>query len=461
MMNGLIRKICQRRFSSSIQSIKGRQVLDSRGLPTVEADVTTKRGVFRAIVPSGASTGKYEALELRDGGSKFGGKGVTKAVSNINNIIGPKLVGMNVLDQFSLDKYMVQELDGSKNEYGWVKSKLGANSILAVSMAIARAGAGETEEPLYKYLANLSGNTSKDKFILPVPSFNVINGGKHAGNTLAFQEFMIMPIGAENFAQALQMASEVYQILKKIIVKEYGSDGTSVGDEGGFAPNIKDEIYALDMLVKAIDDSGYKNQIKISMDVAASEFYDNENKVYDLSFKWKSGKRCLTPADLIDLYCNLAKKYPIVSIEDPFDENDFQTWQKFYSKIGSKIQILGDDLLVTNPSRIRMAMDPMACNALLLKVNQIGSIYESIEACNLAQGNKWNVMVSHRSGETEDHFIADLVVGLMAGQIKSGAPCRSERTSKYNQLLRIEEELGDEGVYAGKLLSKENNLVKN
>lgn len=443
-----------RTFSGRIKGIKGREVLDSRGFPTVEAELTTEEGTFRAIVPSGASTGKYEALELRDGGQRYNGKGVSKAVGHINNTIGPALIGQNAEDQFALDKLLVQDLDGSRNEYGWVKNKLGANSILAVSMALARAGASSKKQPLYKYLAELSGNGNEENYLLPVPSFNVINGGKHAGNALAFQEFMVMPVGAESFKESLQIGAEVYQKLKDIISKEYGTGNTSVGDEGGFAPDINNEREALEILVRAVEESGYKNKVGFALDVAASEFWDEKEQAYDLSFKETGNKRLLSKENMLDLYTQLAQEYPILSIEDPFDEGDFSLWSKLNQRLGKGVQVVGDDLLVTNPSRINIAIDEGSCDALLLKVNQIGSLYESIEACNLAQNHDWGVMVSHRSGETEDNFIADLVVGLRAGQIKSGATCRGERTAKYNQLLRIEEDVGDKAVYAGSLFKE-------
>ena len=446
-------KLRSQTFASKIRAIKGREVLDSRGYPTVEADVVTDQGTFRAIVPSGASTGKFEALELRDKDRRYKGKGVLTAVNNVNSILGPALIGMNVEEQFNIDKLMVQELDGSKNEYGWVKSKLGANAILPISMAIARAGAASAKLPLYKYLAELSGNGNQDDFLLPLPSFNVINGGKHAGNKLAFQEFMLMPVGANNFKEALQMGSETYHTLKSIISKEYGSGNTSVGDEGGFAPDINNEREACKLLQRAIKEAGYEGKIGLALDVAASEFWDNDKQVYNLSFKDKV-ERHLSKDEMLNLYKELVNEFPIISIEDPFDENDFELFAKLNKEIGNKVQIVGDDLLVTNPSRIHMAIDNKSANALLLKVNQIGSLYESIDACNLAQNNKWGVMVSHRSGETEDNFIADLVVGLRAGQIKSGAPCRSERTAKYNQLLRIEEEVGDKAQYAGSMFKE-------
>jgi len=423
-----------------------------RGSPTVEADVVTERGTFRAMVPSGASTGIYEALELRDGDKNvYGGKGVLKAVNNVNSVLKPGLIGRNCQDQFALDKLMVEELDGSKNEYGWSKSKVGANSILAVSMALARAGACHADLPLYTYLANLAGNGTK-KFIMPVPSANVINGGKHAGNALAMQEFMILPTGAQSFTEAIQIVAEVYQTLKKVIGKKYGGDATNVGDEGGFAPNIQDNREGLDLLMESIHKSGHAGKVQLGMDVAAAEFYLPEKNVYDLDFKnpQNDGSRQVSAAELKDLYMSFCKDYPIVSIEDPFDQDDWEGYRAMTEAVGTSTQIVGDDLLVTNPSRINIALQKKACNALLLKVNQIGSLAESIEACNLSQNNDWGVMVSHRSGETEDNFIADLVVGLATGQIKTGAPCRSDRNAKYNQLLRIEEELGSKAIYAGK-----------
>lgn len=446
-------KLSNKGFASKIKAVKGREVLDSRGFPTVEADVVTDLGTYRAIVPSGASTGKYEALELRDKDKRYKGKGVLNAVDNVNKILAPALVGMNVEEQFKIDKLMVQELDGSRNEYGWVKTKLGANAILPVSMAIARAGAASAKLPLYKYLAELSGNGNQDDFLLPLPSFNVINGGKHAGNKLAFQEFMLMPVGANSFREAMQMGSETYHTLKAIISKEYGSGNTSVGDEGGFAPDINNEKEACKLLQRAIKEAGYEGKLGIALDVAASEFWNEDKQIYNLSFKDQI-ERHLSKDEMLNLYKDLVKEFPIISIEDPFDENDFELFSKLNKDIGDKVQIVGDDLLVTNPSRIHMAIDSKSCNALLLKVNQIGSLYESIDACNLAQNNKWGVMVSHRSGETEDNFIGDLAVGLRAGQIKSGAPCRSERTAKYNQLMRIEEEVGDKSKYAGSMFKE-------
>lgn len=432
---------------ATITRVKARQIYDSRGNPTVEVDLFTTIGMFRAAVPSGASTGIYEALELRDEGKDYHGKGVLKAVSNVNDIIGPKVVGMDVTEQAKIDNFMVKELDGSKNEWGYSKSVLGANAILGVSLAVCRAGAAAKGVPLYQHIADLSGN--KD-IVLPVPAFNIINGGTHAGNALAMQEFMILPVGASNFAEALKIGSEVYHHLKKVIKKNYGQDAVNVGDEGGFAPNINSSKEGLDLIVKAIAAAGYTDKVKIGMDAAASEFL-TEDKQYDLNFKNKpnDGSQKKTPDQLLEIYKEFVKEYPVCSIEDGFDQDDWSAWQKITSEIGVDVQIVGDDLLVTNPNRIDKAIKEKSCNALLLKVNQIGSVTESIEAVQAAKRAGWGVMTSHRSGETEDSFIADLAVGLSTGQIKTGAPCRSERLAKYNQLLRIEEELGDKAKYAG------------
>jgi len=431
-----------------IVSIKAREIYDSRGNPTVEVDLLTESHLFRAAVPSGASTGIYEALELRDGGKRLLGKGVQKAVSNVNDLIAPKLVGMEVTRQKEIDTYMVETLDGEQNDWGWSKAKLGANAILAVSMALCRAGAAASKMPLYKYIARLSGKPS-DRFIMPVPSFNVINGGSHAGNRLACQEFMILPLGASSFREALVIGCEVYHTLKSVIKKKYGQDACNVGDEGGFAPSVQDNNEALDVLMDAINKSGHAAKVKIGTDVAASEFYKDGK--YDLDFKnpdskpsdWKTG------TEMAAYYKEWFSKYPFVSIEDPFDQDDWDAYAEFNEMCGKDVQIVGDDLLVTNTKRIKKALEVGACNALLLKVNQIGSITEAIDAANMSMRNGWGVMVSHRSGETEDSFIADLVVGLQTGEIKTGAPCRSERLAKYNQLLRIEEELGPDAVYAG------------
>mmetsp|Transcript_74644 Transcript_74644/g.165064 ORF Transcript_74644/g.165064 Transcript_74644/m.165064 type:complete len:873 (+) Transcript_74644:82-2700(+) len=437
--------------SAIIMAIRAREIFDSRGNPTVEVDLCTETALFRAAVPSGASTGIYEALELRDGDkNRLLGKGVLKAVSNVNDLIAPKLVGMNVTEQTKIDKKMVEELDGSKNEWGWSKSKLGANAILAVSMAVCRAGAAASQMPLYQYIAKLSGKPM-DKFVMPVPSFNVINGGSHAGNRLACQEFMILPVGASSFKDAMIMGAEVYHNLKSVIKKKYGQDACNVGDEGGFAPNVQDNNEALDVLMEAIKKSGHEGKVKIGTDVAASEFFVKETGKYDLDFKNPESVESMkkTVPELISYYKEWLTKYPFVSIEDPFDQDDWDAYKQFMGEVGSTQQIVGDDLLVTNPTRVKKALEIGACNALLLKVNQIGSITEAIDAATLSMRSGWGVMVSHRSGETEDSFIADLVVGLGTGEIKTGAPCRSERLAKYNQLLRIEEELGPKAIYAG------------
>jgi len=425
----------------SIKSVHARQIFDSRGNPTVEVDVVTEKGLFRAAVPSGASTGIYEALELRDNDkSRFLGRGVTKAVSNVNDIIAPKILGKNVMNQTEIDNFLL-ELDGTDN-----KGNLGANAILGVSLAVCKAGAAEKGVPLYRHIADLSGNKN---ILLPVPAFNVINGGSHAGNKLAMQEFMILPVGAPSFSEAMRIGAEVYHNLKAIIKDKYGQDATNVGDEGGFAPNIQNNKEGLELLTLAIAKAGYTEKVKIGMDVAASEFYDSGK--YDLDFKTKNndGKSIKTSEEMIQLYKEFVAEFPVISIEDPFDQDDWSAYNKFTSEIGQNVQVVGDDLLVTNPKRIQKAIESKACNALLLKVNQIGSVTESIQACNLARSAGWGVMVSHRSGETEDTFIADLVVGLGTGQIKTGAPCRSERLAKYNQLLRIEEELGSAAKFAG------------
>lgn len=432
-------------MSGQITAVTARSVFDSRGNPTVEVDVTTAGGKFSAMVPSGASTGIYEALELRDGDkSAYLGKGVDKAVDNVKSKISAAIIGMDASDQAAIDAKMI-ELDGTE---GGFKKNLGANAILGVSMAVARAGANAKGVPLYKHLNDLAGNP---KMLLPVPSLNVINGGTHAGNNLAMQEFMILPVGASNFREAMKMGAETYQYLKKVIKSKYGLDATSVGDEGGFAPNIQDNTEGLKLLEEAIEMAGYTGKIKVGMDVAASEFWVEDKKMYDLDFKTENndGSQCLSGEKLGDMYKDFCKNFPMISIEDPFDQDDWESYAKLTAAVGEGVQIVGDDLLVTNPDRIRTGIDKKACNALLLKVNQIGSITEAIEACKMSREAGWGVMVSHRSGETEDNFIADLCVGLGTAQIKTGAPCRSERLAKYNQLLRIEEELGDAAVFAG------------
>uniref|UniRef100_A0A3Q1BBJ6 phosphopyruvate hydratase n=1 Tax=Amphiprion ocellaris TaxID=80972 RepID=A0A3Q1BBJ6_AMPOC len=394
----------------SIVSIIAREILDSRGNPTVEVDLRTEKGLFRAAVPSGASTGIYEALELRDGDkSRYKGKGMKTD---------------HVVEQEKLDNMMI-EMDGTEN-----KSQFGANAILGVSLTICKAGAAEKDTPLYRHIADLAGNT---ELVLPVPAFNVINGGSHAGNKLAMQEFMVLPVGAESFKEALRIGAELYHTLKGVIQEKYGQDATNVGDEGGFAPNILENSEALDLLQTAIEKAGFTDKVVVGMDVAASEFYRDGK--YDLDFKSPPHpERHISGEELADIYQGFVNNYPVVSIEDPFDQDDWEAWSRLTAQVG--IQVVGDDLTVTNPKRIEKAAEERACNCLLLKVNQIGSVTEAIQACKLAQANGWGVMVSHRSGETEDTFIADLVVGLCTGQIKTGAPCRSERLAKYNQLMR-------------------------
>lgn len=432
-------------MAGTISKIHARQIFDSRGNPTVEVEVYTDKGLFRAAVPSGASTGVHEALELRDGDkSKYLGKGVSKAIQHIREEIAPKLIEkkLDVTDQKAVDAFLIA-LDGTDS-----KNKLGANAILGVSLAVCRAGAAAKGKPLYAHIADLAGN-KENAARLPVPCFNVINGGEHAGNRLPMQEFMILPTGATSFTEAMRFGAEVYHALKGVIKKKYGVDATNVGDEGGFAPSIQDPKEALDLLKSAIESAGHTGKINIAMDVAASEFY-KEGK-YDLDFKnpneAEKAKSVISGDELIQKYQDWIQEYGIVSIEDAFDQDDWEHWSKLTG--AAKIQIVGDDLTVTNPKRIQTAIEKKACNGLLLKVNQIGSVTESIDAALLAQKDGWGVMVSHRSGETEDTFIADLVVGLGVGQIKTGAPCRSERLAKYNQLLRIEEELGASAKYAG------------
>jgi len=381
---------------------------------------------------------------MRDGDKKlYHGKSVFNAVKNVNDIIAPELIksGIQVTQQTRIDDFM-NKLDGTQN-----KSKLGANAILGVSLACCKAGAAELALPLYRHIANLAGYND---VILPCPAFNVINGGSHAGNKLAMQEFMILPTGASSFTEAMRMGSEVYHHLKAVIKGRFGLDATAVGDEGGFAPNILNNKDALSLITEAIEKAGYTGRIEIGMDVAASEFYKGDN-VYDLDFKTANndGSQKIDGSKLCDLYMSYVKEFPITSIEDPFDQDDdWNNWSRMTAN--TDIQIVGDDLTVTNPKRIQTAVDQNACNCLLLKVNQIGSVTESIQAHRLAKQNGWGTMVSHRSGETEDTFIADLVVGLCTGQIKTGAPCRSERLAKYNQILRIEEELGSNARFAGK-----------
>ena len=403
-------------------------------------EVTTDDGLFRASVPSGASTGAYEACELRDGGSRYLGKGVLKAVSNVNDVIAPAVKGLDPTDQQGIDDVMIK-LDGTPN-----KANLGANAILGVSLAVSKAGAAANGTPLYVHYAKLAGNTD-EKYTMPVPCFNVINGGSHAGNKLAFQEYFVIPTGASTFKEAMEIGCEVYHTLGKIIKAKFGGDATLIGDEGGFAPPC-DNREGCELIMEAIEKAGYSGKCTIGLDVAASEFRVKGEDQYDLDFKYDGD--IISGEELGNLYQSLAADYPIVTIEDPFDEDDWENWSKFTSKNGESFQVVGDDLTVTNIEKIERAVDEKSCTCLLLKVNQIGSISEAIAAVKKSKQAGWGVMTSHRSGETEDTYIADLAVGLCTGQIKTGAPCRSERLAKYNQLLRIEEELGAENtIYAG------------
>ena len=422
---------------SLIESIHARQILDSRGNPTVEVDVVTSSGAYgRAAVPSGASTGTHEAVELRDGDKKkFLGKGVLKAVENVNTKIATELVGFSVYEQNLLDKIMI-ELDKTPN-----KAKLGANAILGTSLAIAKAAAMDAGLPLYRYVGGVSANT------LPVPMMNILNGGSHADNSIDFQEFMVMPVGADTFSEALQMGAEVFHTLKKVLHDKGLS--TNVGDEGGFAPNLKSNEEAIEVVLKAIEKAGYKpgSEIMIALDPAASEFYDSKTKMYH--FK-KSDGRKLKPLEMADYWANWAKKYPIISLEDGMAEDDWAGWKALTDKIGKKVQLVGDDLFVTNVKRLQKGIDDGIANAILIKVNQIGSLTETIDAVNLAKRNSYKSVMSHRSGETEDSTIADLAVALNTGQIKTGSASRSDRMAKYNQLIRIEEELGETAYFPGK-----------
>mmetsp|Transcript_9780 Transcript_9780/g.9540 ORF Transcript_9780/g.9540 Transcript_9780/m.9540 type:complete len:474 (+) Transcript_9780:73-1494(+) len=429
-------------LSMTIKAIKAREIIDSRGNPTVEVDVHTELGCFRASVPSGASTGAYEACELRDGGKRYMGKGVLVAVKNVNDVMGPTLIGKQEVDQVLIDNAMLA-IDGTPN-----KLNMGANAILGISLAVAKAGAAKRGVPLYQHFADLAGN--KD-LVMPVPSFNVINGGSHAGNALAFQEFMVLPTGAESFAEAMQIGTEIYHSLKKVTQKRYGQDAVNVGDEGGFAPPIQSNREGVELLMDAIEASGHLNKVILGMDVASSEFHkDGKYDLFKKSRKEGDNQPMLSGAELAQFYKDLCKDFPIKSIEDGFDEDDWEAWTAFTKDVGEDIQIVGDDLTVTNPIRIEKAAKMGACNSLLVKVNQIGSVTETIDAVKLAKQSGWGIMTSHRSGETEDNYIADLAVGLCTGQIKTGAPCRSERLAKYNQLLRIEEELGSKTSFAGK-----------
>jgi len=415
---------------SIIKEVKAREILDSRGNPTVEVEVKLDNSIIgRAAVPSGASTGAFEAAELRDGGKRYLGKGVQIAVKNVNEKLAPLVVGLKAEDQRNLDEQMIK-LDGTKN-----KSSLGANAILGVSLATARAGANSTNQSLFKYLGGSNAKT------LPVPMMNILNGGAHADTNVNIQEFMVAPIGAGTFKESLRWGAEIYHSLKSVLKKK--GLATSIGDEGGFAPNLASNRAALDLILEAVELAGFKagSEIALAMDVAATEFFDNG------SYKFE-GKQ-LTSDQMITYYRDLVSAYPLLSIEDPLDENDWDGWGKLTTQLGDKIQIVGDDLFVTNPERLLRGIESKTANALLVKVNQIGTLTETIDAVNLAHKSNYRSMMSHRSGETEDTTIADLAVALNCGQIKTGAPARSERVAKYNQLLRIEEELAADAIYAG------------
>jgi len=424
---------------SHIARVHARQILDSRGNPTVEVDVVTENGRFgRAAVPSGASTGEHEAVELRDGDSKvYMGKGVLKAVNHVNTVIAEALAGMYVYDQADIDRTMM-ELDGTAN-----KANLGANAILGVSLAVARVAAEESGMPFFRYVGGVNSN------LLPVPMMNIINGGSHADNSIDFQEFMIVPAGAESFSESLRMGTEVFHHLKAVLKK--GGYSTNVGDEGGFAPNLKSNDEAVEVILKAIENAGYRpgEDVFLAMDAASSEFYLKDEKVYHLH---KSSGEKLTSAQLTAMWKDWAKKYPIISIEDGLDENDWAGWKHLTDELGDKVQLVGDDLFVTNVSKLTRGIEEGIANSILVKVNQIGSLSETIDAVRLATANRYTSVMSHRSGETEDSTIADLAVALGTGQIKTGSASRSDRIAKYNQLLRIEELLGDEARFLGKQL---------
>ncbi len=419
---------------SQIESIVGREVLDSRGNPTVEVEVVlADESVGRAIVPSGASTGEHEAIELRDGDkSRYGGKGVLKAVENVNTVIADELLGWDATDQKGIDQMLIA-LDGTPN-----KARLGANAILGVSLAVAKAAAASVGLPLYRYLGGVHAH------VLPVPMMNILNGGKHAADSTDFQEFLIMPVGAENFREALRWCSEIYQSLKKVLSGR--GYRTTIGDEGGFAPSLPSNESAIEVILEAIEKAGYKpgDQVWLALDPAASEIYQDGKYVLA-----KEG-RTLSGEEMVAFWADWLERYPIVSLEDGLDQNDWDHWVMLREAVGDKVQLVGDDILVTNPERVRKAIELGACNSLLCKVNQIGTLTEAMAASRLSMIHNWTVVVSHRSGETEDATIADLVVAMNAGQIKTGAPARSDRVAKYNQLLRIEEQLGDAAEYAGK-----------
>lgn len=424
---------------SNILDIRSREILDSRGNPTVEVEVLTEEGIIgRAAVPSGASTGAHEAVELRDDDKdRFLGKGVLQACRNVEEVIADELIGVSVFEQRYIDQIMI-DLDGTAN-----KSKLGANAMLGVSLAVAKAAAASSEQPLYRYIGGVNAH------VMPVPMMNILNGGSHADNSIDFQEFMIMPVGADHFSEGLRMGVEIFHHLKTVLKKKGYS--TNVGDEGGFAPNIKSNVEAIETVLMAIEAAGYRpgEDIMIAMDAAASEFYNEKEKVYH--FHQSTGDK-LSPSDMVSYWEEWVNKYPILSIEDGLHEDDWDAWKLMTDRIGSKVQLVGDDLFVTNTKRLQRGIEMGAANSILIKVNQIGTLTETIDAVQLATRNSYTSVMSHRSGETEDTTIADLAVALNTGQIKTGSASRSDRIAKYNQLLRIEEELTDAAVYPGKAL---------
>jgi enolase len=452
---------------TNVISLHARQIFDSRGIPTVEVDLQTELGLFRAAVPSGAATGAFESLELRDGGERYHGNGVSRAVRNIREAIFHGIKGMDPTRQEDIDNRMVQHLDASRNENGWQKKKLGANAIMAVSLAVCKAGAASLGIPLWQHIANLAGNS---RVVLPVPLFHALCGGKGLGNRLALKAFMLMPTGANSFSEAVMMGTETYHHLKRLVRTKYGASACQVTDEGAFAPPIRDNLEALELLADAISEAGYTGRMKIAIDMAAPDFYDAEEALYDLDFKasgggagdsagGKSGSKeggaasvlsttRISGAQLSEVYRGLCSKFPVVSICDPFDNEDWGNWVGI-NQLLTDTQVVGGSLLTSNPRRIDRASKSNACNAMKLTANQAGTVWEAITAAKLAQEAGMAVIVAQRPGETGDSFIADFCVGLATGQIQAGAPCRSDRLEKYNQLIRIEEELGADAVYVG------------
>ncbi len=453
---------------TSVISLHARQIFDSRGVPTVEVDLQTELGLFRASVPSGAAAGAFEALELRDGGERYHGAGVSRAVRNIRETIFHGIKGMDPTRQEDIDNRMVQHLDATRNENGWQKKKLGANAIMAVSLAVCKAGAASLGIPLWQHIANLAGNA---RVVLPVPAFHAIAGGKGAGNNLAVRAFMLMPTGANSFSEAMMMGTETYTHLRRLVQARYGAAAGQVDDEGAFAPPIRDNLDALELITTAISEAGYTGRMKIAIDARAHDFYDHEEALYDLDFKATAAARAaaaaggegkaaaagaaggsavkrVSGAQLSEVYRGFCSKFPVVSITDPFETEDWGNWVGL-TRLLTETQVVGGDLIATNPRRADRASKSESCNAMRVLANQAGTVWETITAANLAKECGWGVVVGQRPGETGDCFVADMCVGLATGQIVAGAPCRADRIDKYNQLLRIEEELGADAVYAG------------